>query len=96
MEDDQPDTRGHAMNRSNHVGILALTLSPVRFRFEDRPQPRTVRGRLWDRLGHRLSTWRRDERSHRELINLSDQILQDIGLSRIEVKPELSEPSWLP
>jgi uncharacterized protein YjiS (DUF1127 family) len=84
------------MTRSNHVGILALTLSPARIRFEDRPLPRTVRGRLWGRLGHRVSTWRRDERSCRELMNLSDRILQDIGLSRSDAKPELSEPSWLP
>jgi uncharacterized protein YjiS (DUF1127 family) len=84
------------MSRSNHVGILALTLSPVRSRFEDRPQPRIMRGHLWGRLGHRLSTWRRDQRSRRELMSLSDRILQDIGLSRGEAKPELSEPSWLP
>jgi len=47
-------------------------------------------------MGHHLSTWRRDERSRRELMNLSDRILQDIGLSRGEAKPELSEPIWLP
>jgi uncharacterized protein YjiS (DUF1127 family) len=96
MADDQPDIRGHAMTRSNHVGILALTPLPVRSRFEDRPPTRTVGSRLWGRLGHHLSTWRRDERSRRELMNLSDRILQDIGLSRGEAKPELSQPIWLP
>jgi uncharacterized protein YjiS (DUF1127 family) len=96
MADDQPDIRGHAMTRSNQIGILVLVPLPVRSRFEDRPQTGTVSGRLWGRLGHRLSTWRRDERSRRELMNLSDRILRDIGLSRGDAKPELSEPMWLP
>ena len=84
------------MTHSNHSGILALTLLPARLGFEGRPQPRTARGRLWRRLGHRLNTWRRDERSRRELTKLSDRILQDIGLSRGEAKSDFSRPFWPP
>jgi len=84
------------MSHSRQVGILALTLLPGRLGFEDRPQRRSVRGRLWGRLEHQLSTWRRHERSRRELINLSDRILQDIGLARGEAISESSKPFWLP
>jgi len=84
------------MSHSRQSGILALTLLPGYFGFEDRPQRRTVRGRLWGRLEYRLSTWRRHERSRRELINLSDRILRDIGLTRGEAISESPKPFWLP
>jgi hypothetical protein len=34
----------------------------------------------WDRLKQRIALWRRVARSRRELMNLSDRALSDIGL----------------
>lgn len=84
------------MSYPNHSGILALTLLPARLSAEDGSRTRVTKRPLWSEIGHRLSTWRRDERSRRELMNLNDQILQDIGLSRGEAKPDLFKPFWLP
>lgn len=39
---------------------------------------------LWLRLKHGVGSWYRDLRSHRELLDLDDRVLRDIGLSRGE------------
>jgi uncharacterized protein YjiS (DUF1127 family) len=39
---------------------------------------------LWQRLKHGVGSWHRDLRSHRELMDLNDRMLRDIGLSRSE------------
>jgi uncharacterized protein YjiS (DUF1127 family) len=38
----------------------------------------------WQRLKHGVGSWYRDLRSHRELMDLDDRMLRDIGLSRDE------------
>jgi uncharacterized protein YjiS (DUF1127 family) len=55
-----------------------------------------LRGPRWSRLRHLFSGWHHRERSRRELMNLSDRTLQDIGLSRGEIKLEASKLFWLP
>jgi uncharacterized protein YjiS (DUF1127 family) len=57
---------------------------------------RNLRGPRWSRLKHLFSGWHRHESSRRELMNLSDRTLQDIGLSRGETKSEASKLFWLP
>jgi uncharacterized protein YjiS (DUF1127 family) len=44
---------------------------------------------------HRLLEWRRRLRSRRDLMNLSDTELRDIGLSRCNAEFESSKPFWL-
>jgi uncharacterized protein YjiS (DUF1127 family) len=43
-----------------------------------------LRDPLWRRLKHGVGSWYRDLRSHRELMNLDDRLLRDIGISRGE------------
>ena len=57
---------------------------------------KNLRDPRWSRLKHLFSGWRRHESSRRELMNLSDRTLQDIGLSRGETKSEASKLFWLP
>jgi uncharacterized protein YjiS (DUF1127 family) len=57
---------------------------------------KSLRGPRWSRLKHLFSGWHRNERSRRELMNLSDRTLQDIGLSRGETKLEAPRLFWLP
>jgi len=57
---------------------------------------KNLRGPRWSRLKHLFGGWHRRECSRRELMNLSDRILQDIGLSRGETKLEAPKLFWLP
>ena len=45
-----------------------------------------LRDPLWRRLQHSVGSWYRDLRSHRELMDLDDRVLRDIGLSRDEAQ----------
>ena len=47
-------------------------------------------------LRHRFFQWRRHVHLCRELMNLSDEELRDIGLSRTEAKIAASKVFWLP
>jgi uncharacterized protein YjiS (DUF1127 family) len=57
---------------------------------------KNLRGPRWSRLKHLFSGWHRHEGSRRELTNLSDRILQDIGLSRGETESKAPKLFWLP
>ena len=45
-------------------------------------------------IGAAIRLWRRRARAHRELHELSDHTLKDIGLRREEVGYEFPEPLW--
>ena len=45
-------------------------------------------------LLHKTAEWRRRGRQRRELAQLSDRELQDIGVTRMEVEYELSKSYW--
>jgi uncharacterized protein YjiS (DUF1127 family) len=43
-----------------------------------------------------LSEWRKRAASRRELANLDDRLLHDIGLTRTDAERELMKPFWRP
>lgn len=45
-------------------------------------------------LVHRLNRWRINWRTRRQLALLSDHMLKDIGLSRIDAEQEAQKPFW--
>jgi len=49
---------------------------------------------LLNRTGSRIKTWIEVSRQRRELAGLSDQILKDIGLSRVDAEQEAKRPFW--
>jgi uncharacterized protein YjiS (DUF1127 family) len=49
----------------------------------------------WRQLGRHFAEWRGCVRSRRELMNLSDSTLRDIGLSRCDASYEASKPFWM-
>jgi uncharacterized protein YjiS (DUF1127 family) len=65
--------------------------------------PATLAGRASDRLAGRalgtevaelLLTWIKRTRQRRQLGQLSDHMLKDIGLSRADVEAETAKPFW--
>ena len=48
----------------------------------------------WTELKRLIVEWRRRARSRYELMNLGDETLRDIGLSRGEADLESSKPFW--
>ena len=50
----------------------------------------------WRSLGRYLLAWRYRSRSGKELLNLSDEVLQDIGITRPMAKRDFVKPIWMP
>jgi uncharacterized protein YjiS (DUF1127 family) len=51
---------------------------------------------LWSRIAATLDTWNARRRGRRELAQLDERILQDIGMTRSQVAMELDKPFWRP
>lgn len=49
----------------------------------------------WSQVKQHLAEWQRRARSRHELVNLSDSLLHDIGLSRCDAMSEASKPFWM-
>ena len=49
----------------------------------------------WNLLTQRFAEWRWRFRSRRELEELSDASLRDIGITRCDVHRELHKPFWM-
>ncbi len=49
----------------------------------------------WSQVKHGLAEWRHRARSRRELMNLSDADLRDIGITRCSAAFEASKPFWM-
>jgi uncharacterized protein YjiS (DUF1127 family) len=48
-----------------------------------------------NKMRHGVSTWRHHERSHHELLGLSDRCLRDIGVSRRTSNYDACKPFWM-
>lgn len=49
----------------------------------------------WRRLSRRLRQWTERARTRRELLELSDRVLLDVGLTRDEIGREAAKPFWI-
>ena len=56
---------------------------------------RTHRTLNWTLLRQRLAEWCGQFRSRRELEELSDASLRDIGITRCDIPRELHKPFWM-
>ena len=57
---------------------------------------RSRRGLRWSQVKKDLAEWRHRARSRRELMNLDDAVLRDIGISRCSAGFEAYKPFWRP
>jgi len=49
----------------------------------------------WDQFKVRVSEWRQRAYSRRELEELDDSTLRDIGITRCDVRREMDKPFWV-
>lgn len=50
----------------------------------------------WLSVGRRIIAWRLRARSREDLLNLSDEVLQDIGVTRPKTSLDVVKPIWMP
>ena len=61
----------------------------------ERAVPRSFRLPSWiGRVTNLLLTWNTRGRQRHDLANLNDDALRDIGLTRADVRREISKPFW--
>ena len=48
----------------------------------------------WSQVKQSVARWRHRARSHNELVNFSDRIFQDIGMTRCTADFEAAKPFW--
>ena len=56
---------------------------------------RSTHSSHWDQLKLRITEWQRRARSRRELKDLSDATLRDIGMTRCDAHHEMNKPFWM-
>ncbi len=49
---------------------------------------------LWRRAFNTLGEWNERSRQRRHLLQLSDHLLRDIGVTRVQVEAEAAKPFW--
>ena len=50
----------------------------------------------WLSIGQSIIAWRHRSRSRQELLDLSDDVLRDIGVTRPGTTLDLVKPIWMP
>jgi uncharacterized protein YjiS (DUF1127 family) len=50
----------------------------------------------WLSVGRRIIAWRLRSRSRDDLLTLSDEVLQDIGVTRPRTSLNVVKPIWMP
>jgi uncharacterized protein YjiS (DUF1127 family) len=50
----------------------------------------------WHGIGRHILAWRHRSRSREELLNLSDEVLQDIGIAPPAATRDVVKPIWMP
>jgi uncharacterized protein YjiS (DUF1127 family) len=99
-------TRRRIMERNRHVpalsgtsaspaqGAASTALQATFMRSSGQSQAAQLRG---DAVGEAIDTvtlWRARRRARQQLADLSDQMLQDIGISPADVEREYGKPFW--
>ena len=51
---------------------------------------------VWRSVERCIDAWRHRSRSRQELLNLSDEALQDIGITRPTTSRDVVKPIWMP
>ena len=77
-----------------------MSRAAARLHFPGSPvaAPRDVLRRAWSGVVHfvaTLSAWQERARQRRQLMELDDRLLRDIGVSRADVARETAKPFWV-
>jgi uncharacterized protein YjiS (DUF1127 family) len=71
------------------MGAAVSTMDPRR------PTSRPYRFSVWSQVKRHFAEWHLRASLHHELMNLSDRMLRDVGVSRSDAELEASKPFWM-
>ena len=80
----------YGTNASGSEGALQTTF----MRSSGQSQAARLRGEAFGEAIGTLTLWQARRRARRQLAGLSDQMLQDIGITRDQVEREYVKPFW--
>jgi uncharacterized protein YjiS (DUF1127 family) len=75
-------------------GAPSTALRTTFMRSSGQTQAAHLRGEAFGEAIGTLTLWQGRRRARQQLANLSDQILQDIGITRDQVEREYGKPFW--
>jgi len=81
------------MERNRHEPALSGN-SATFMRSSGQSRAAQLRGEAFGEAIDTLTLWKARRRARRQLADLSDQMLQDIGVSRADVEREYGKPFW--
>jgi len=81
------------MERNRHEPALYGTGATF-MRSSGQTQAAQLRGEAFGEAIGTLTLWKARRRARRQLADLSDQMLQDIGITRDQVEREYDKPFW--
>ena len=85
----------HIPDRWPNVDLSSLELEVAISTMSLDITTRSRHGLRWSQVKKGLAEWRHRARSRRELMNLDDAVLRDIGVSRCSAGFEASKPFWM-
>ena len=94
MERNRHESGFYRTSASPSEGAASTALQATFMRSSGQSQAARLRG---DAVGEAIGTWslwQARRRGRRQLAELSDQMLQDIGISRTDVEREYDKPFW--
>jgi uncharacterized protein YjiS (DUF1127 family) len=71
------------------MGAAVGTMDPRR------PTSRPHRFSVWSQVKRHFAEWHLRASLRHELMNLSDRMLRDVGVSRFDIEVEASKPFWM-
>ena len=82
------------MERNRHQGSASTTLQATFMRSSGPSHAAGLRGAAVGEAIDTLMLWQARRRARQDLAGLSNQMLQDIGISRTDAEREYGKPFW--
>ena len=94
MERNRHETGMYGIGGSRSEGAASTALEATFMRSSGQSQAARLRGDAFGEAIGTLTLWQARRRARQQLAGLSDQMLQDIGISRTDVEREYGKPFW--
>ena len=94
MERNRHEPALYATSAPGSEGAASTALRATFMRSSGQSQAAQLRGEAVGEAIGTLTLWQARRRARQQLAGLSDQMLQDIGISRTDVEREYSKPFW--
>jgi len=94
MERNRHEPALYGTSAPGSEGAASTALRTTFMRSSGQSQAAQLRGEAVDEAIGTVTLWQARRRARRQLSDLSDQMLQDIGITRAEVEREYGKPFW--